>query len=122
MEILPSAADVASTLAICGVFPSRIRFRMAGLTIMTSQAATRPVPSALGSSCWDRTACSVMESCILTCLCFSSEKTSTMRSTASAADMVWSVANTRWPVSAAVKAVWMVSWSRISPMRMTSGS
>ena len=33
-----------------------------------------------------------------------------------------SVANTRWPVSAAVSAVEIVSWSRISPRRITSGS
>ena len=40
----------------------------------------------------------------------------------SAADFVCNVASTKWPVSAAVSAVWMVSRSRISPMRMISGS
>ena len=35
---------------------------------------------------------------------------------------MWSVANTRWPVSAAVSAVEIVSRSRISPTRITSGS
>ena len=35
---------------------------------------------------------------------------------------VWTVENTRWPVSAAVSAVWTVSSSRISPIRITSGS
>ena len=35
---------------------------------------------------------------------------------------VCSVANTRWPVSAAVSAVEIVSRSRISPTRITSGS
>ena len=38
-----------------------------------------------------------------------------------AAPLVWSVAKTRWPVSAAVKASEMVSRSRISPTRITSG-
>ena len=45
-----------------------------------------------------------------------------MRSTVCAVDCVCSVANTRWPVSAAVSAVEIVSRSRISPTRITSGS
>ena len=40
----------------------------------------------------------------------------------SVASRVWSVENTRWPVSAACRAVSIVSMSRISPTRMTSGS
>ncbi len=40
----------------------------------------------------------------------------------SVALIVCSVENTRWPVSAAVSAVFTVSASRISPTRMTSGS
>ena len=48
--------------------------------------------------------------------------TSTMRSTVWAVSCVWSVANTRWPVSAAVSAVEIVSRSLISPTRITSGS
>jgi hypothetical protein len=38
------------------------------------------------------------------------------------AELVCSVANARWPVSAIVSAASMVSRSRISPMRTTSGS
>ena len=45
-----------------------------------------------------------------------------MRLTVSVASSVWRVDMTRWPVSAAVSAVSMVSRSRISPTRMTSGS
>ena len=45
-----------------------------------------------------------------------------MRSIVCGASWVWSVAKTRWPVSAAVSAVWIVSRSRISPTRITSGS
>ena len=40
----------------------------------------------------------------------------------SVALVVWSVDSTRWPVSPADRAAWMVSGSRISPIRMTSGS
>ena len=45
-----------------------------------------------------------------------------IRSTVCAVDWVCSVAKTRWPVSAAVSAVEIVSRSRISPTRITSGS
>ena len=45
-----------------------------------------------------------------------------MRSIVWAALFVWSVEKTRWPVSAAVIAVGIVSQSRISPTMMTSGS
>ena len=45
-----------------------------------------------------------------------------IRSTVCAVDWVCRVAKTRWPVSAAVSAVDIVSRSRISPTRMTSGS
>ena len=44
-----------------------------------------------------------------------------MRPTAWMASLVCSVESTRWPVSAAVSAVAMVSASRISPTRITSG-
>ena len=45
-----------------------------------------------------------------------------MRSTVCGVSCVCSVAKTRWPVSAAVSAVEIVSMSRISPTRITSGS
>ena len=45
-----------------------------------------------------------------------------MRLIVSVASSVCSVDSTRWPVSAAVSAVSIVSRSRISPTRMTSGS
>ena len=57
-----------------------------------------------------------------TCFCCWAGKTSTIRSTVWAVDWVCRVANTRWPVSAAVSAVAIVSRSRISPTRITSGS
>ena len=45
-----------------------------------------------------------------------------IRLTVSAAVIVWSVERTRWPVSASVSTVCMVSTSRISPTMTTFGS
>src|SRR5262245_18161081 len=45
-----------------------------------------------------------------------------MRFSVRIAPLVWSVANTRWPVSAAVSASEIVSRSRSSPITITSGS
>ena len=56
------------------------------------------------------------------CSCCSAGKTSMMRSIVVGALCVCSVPKTRWPVSAAVSAVEIVSRSRISPTRITSGS
>ena len=54
--------------------------------------------------------------------CWVLGKESMMRSMVFTAPLVWSVAMSRWPVSAAVMAVRMVSWSRISPSKITSGA
>ena len=64
---------------------------------------------------------SVTESWVRIWRCCSGGKTSTMRSMVWAASVVWTVEKTRWPVSAAVIASWIVSRSRISPTRITSG-
>jgi hypothetical protein len=56
------------------------------------------------------------------CSCWSAGKTSMIRSTVFGAEFVWSVPKTRCPVSAAVIPSSMVSRSRISPTRITSGS
>ena len=56
------------------------------------------------------------------CDCWCGGKKSMMRLIDSDASTVCSVESTRWPVSAALSAVWTVSSSRISPTRMTSGS
>ena len=56
------------------------------------------------------------------CSCCAAGKTSIRRSIVEGASCVWRVAKTRWPVSAAVIAVEIVSRSRISPRRITSGS
>ena len=60
--------------------------------------------------------------CVRICPCCAAGKTSIRRSTVDEASCVCSVAKTRWPVSAAVSAVEIVSRSRISPRRITSGS
>ena len=52
----------------------------------------------------------------------SAGKTSMMRSMVFGAELVCSVPNTKWPVSAAEMARRMVSKSRSSPTRITSGS
>ena len=56
------------------------------------------------------------------CFCWYGGKKSMMRLIVSVASIVCSVESTRLPISAAVSAACTVSWSRISPMRMTSGS
>ena len=66
--------------------------------------------------------CSVPASWMRTWSCCSAGKTSMTRSIVIGALWVCRVAKTRWPVSAAVSAVAIVSRSRISPTRMTSGS
>src|SRR2546430_1874412 len=63
-----------------------------------------------------------MESCMRTCDCCSAGKMSMIRSIVWAVDWGGSVAKTRGPGSAAVRAVAIVSRSRISPARITSGS
>ena len=47
---------------------------------------------------------------------------SIMRVMALGASLVWSVLNTRWPVSEAWMPIWAVSVSRISPTRITLGA
>ena len=86
-----------------------------------SQAATRPPPAA-GTRRWETTPRSVPASIERTCWWWWGEKKSSMRLIDSAASTVWIVESTRWPVSAADIAVWTVSSSRISPIRITSGS
>ena len=95
---------------------------MAGVATMISQAITRPRPRALGSSVWVTTPSSTKASWARTCDCWFDGNTSMIRLIDSAAELVCSVASARWPVSAMVSAAAMVSRSRISPTRITSGS
>ena len=65
---------------------------------------------------------SVPASASRTCCCWYGGKKSITRFTVSVASCVCSVDITRWPVSAAARAARTVSVSRISPIRITSGS
>ena len=118
---MPCAWPVWIAEYICAILPSRIRLRMAGVPIMISCAAMRPPPTFFSSVC-EMTARSDSESMERTMSFSSPGNTSTMRSMVLAAELVCSVPNTRWPVSAAVSARRMVSRSRISPTSTTSGS
>ena len=100
---------------------------MAGVLIMISWAITRPkapleVGSALLQRVWEKTASRLPLSCTRIWVCWPAGKTSTIRSTVWPAELVCRVPKTRWPVSAAVIASWIVSRSRSSPTRITSGS
>jgi hypothetical protein len=95
---------------------------MAWFGIMTSVQSARPGPSARGRRFWLTTAWIVNESWARICDCWCDGKTSMMRLMDEMALLVWSVAKTKWPVSEMVMAASMVSRSRISPMRTTSGS
>ena len=117
----PSCEPVEIALSIWWVLLSRIRVRIPAFIIMTSAASTRP-PCRQGSSCCVTTAFRLPASSRRICACCFSGNTSMMRFTVSAAERVCSVANTRCPVSAARIALEIVSVSRISPMRITSGS
>ena len=86
-----------------------------------SSAATRP-PSSDGTSRCEMTPRSDAESIARTWRCWWGGKKSMTRLIVSGASAVCSVESTRWPVSAAERAVRTVSSSRISPMRMMSGS
>ncbi len=88
----------------------------------TSQAGITPWPSIFGRSLWETAAFRTPASWSRICRCWCGGYWDTMRMMVSFASRVCSVESTRWPVSAAVSAMSMVSLSRISPTRITSGS
>src|ERR1022692_3263966 len=79
------------------------------------------MPSTAGTSCCATTASRASDICCRICPWCAAGNESRMRETDCAASLVCNVENTKWPVSAAVSTVAMVSGSRISPTRMTSG-
>ncbi|MCG3134448.1 MAG: hypothetical protein HMLKMBBP_01754 [Planctomycetes bacterium] len=119
---MPTFFEVWSTLLILNVSFLRIRFSMAWFMNMISNPAISPSLSARGMITCEITARSDTESCARHCSCWSVGYASMMRSIVRAEPVVCSVPSTRWPVSAAVIAVEIVSRSRISPSRITSGS
>ena len=95
---------------------------MALVMIMTSQIALRPWPSAVFTRICVTTASRLCARKLLVCSRSSTGSASMMRSMVFTALVVCSVPSTRCPVSAAVIAMQMVSASRNSPTRITSGS
>ena len=115
-QLLPTA-DGSGRVAACEVLSLT-----PAVGTRTSAATQRPWPSAVGRRVWVTTPWRPIASCARIWPCWAGGNTSMMRSTVCGASWVWSVAKTRCPVSAAVIAVEIVSRSRISPTRMTSGS
>src|SRR6266508_2320294 len=109
-----------------GMFSDFVRSRMlsatAAVLISTSAAGTRPLPSLRGTRRSDTTECSAVESRCRISSCWWGGKNEITRAIDCVASVVCSVENTMCPVSAALSAVSSVSTSRISPIRMTSGS
>jgi hypothetical protein len=101
---------------------SRMRSATRPVLTSTSTAGTRPAPSARSSRRWLTIPRSEVARLSLTWRCCDDGKKSTIRFTVSTVSAVWSVDRTRWPVSAAERAARTVWASRISPMKMTSGS
>ena len=95
--------------------------RIVPVMTSTSTAGTRP-PWIEGMRRSETMPFSVAPSMSRTCCCWCGGKKSMIRLIVSVASMVCSVEKTRLPISAAVSAAETVSKSRISPMRMTSGS
>ncbi len=92
-----------------GTSPLKMRSEIRGELSMTSTAGTRPWPSARGTRRMEMIALSTCASCRRICFCWWGGKTEMMRLMVSVASRVCRVESTRWPVSAAVMAVSMVS-------------
>ncbi len=118
---MPLSADVSITSGNSCILFSRIKLDTAGEASIISQAGIKP-PLMPGTSRWDTIPNNEPESWALIWFCCSAGKLSTIRWIVWLAELVCRVAKTRWPVSAAVMAVDIVSGSRISPTIITSGS
>src|SRR5262249_29167282 len=114
MRHIPYFFPVCMIDGIWKILASRMRFETEGVTISTSSTGTRPPPIFLHRT-WDSTPLRLSESMTRIWLCRSAGNWSMIRSTVEGAEDVWSVPNTRWPVSAVSIAMAMVSRSRISP-------
>src|SRR5581483_221481 len=122
MVRIPKAPPACMTFSSWSSLPWRMRLAAAFVLTRISRAATRPCLSARCRSCCDTTPRKEVEIIVRTCDCLSDGKTLMIRSTVGPAPLVCSVPMTRIPSSAAVTAMLMVSRSRNSPTRMTSGS
>ena len=122
MSCMPTSLPVCSCAGIWWVWSVWISLAIARFITITSQMAFRPRPSGRLTRAWVITASRLCDRKLFVCSRSSMGSASMMRSTVLVALVVCSVPSTRWPVSAAVIAIEMVSASRISPTRITSGS
>src|SRR3989344_5200598 len=106
-ETIPSRNEVSMTVGISWFLFSLIRLEMALLHIITSTAGMNP-PFILGTSLWETTPKREPANWKRIWFCCSEGKTSIILLIVWAAELVWRVAKTRWPVSAAVIAVAIV--------------
>ena len=119
----PAPAAVWSTVRdLEHLVVSRIRLLTARLTISTSTAGDAAAAVGRGTRRCETTARSDSETMVRTWSCSSGGKAPMRRLMVRMALPVCRVASTRCPVSAAVSASEMVSWSRSSPSAITSGS
>src|SRR3989344_1032204 len=102
-ETMPSLEDVSITAGISCVLFSRMRLLMALLQIITSQTGINP-PFTRGTRRWETTAKSEPANWKRIWFCCSEGNTSMIRWIDWEAELVCRVANTKWPVSAAVMA------------------
>src|SRR5512139_659443 len=103
-------------------WPLKMRSEISGELSRISTAATRPTPPFFGIRRCEMKALRLSDRSISSWARRSSGKKLMMRSSAWLALLACSVDRHRWPVSANEIAYSMVSRSRISPMRMTSGA
>ena len=119
---MPRRVERAMTSLILATSPRKIRSWISGELSMISIAAMRPVPASRGISRCEISARMLSDRSISSCSRRSSGKKLMMRSSAWLELLACSVASTRWPVSANWMPYSMVSRSRISPIRITSGA
>ena len=67
---MPSAPPDCMNEGIWWFFPSRIRFRIAGVANMISVMIVRPLPSMRGARAWVTTPCSEVDSCARISCCW----------------------------------------------------
>ena len=119
---MPMRVDLAMISLMRSTSPLKIRSEISGDCSITSMAAIRPSPVWRGISRWEISAFTFSDMSISSWPRFSSGKKLMMRSSAWLALLACSVARHRWPVSANWMPNSMVSRSRISPIRITSGA
>ena len=119
---MPSSRERFMISLISATSPLKIRSEISGVLSMISTAATRPLPSWRGSRRCETSAFRFSDRSISSCARRSSGKKLMIRSSAWLALLACSVARHRWPVSANATACSIVSRSRISPIRITSGA